>query len=144
MLLDNLIIETWGVNMENSNSKVSFSYLTRKFECVNNCRLCLIELPEKKLYRTHNMENGIFINYYCKGIFVGYDKSDNCFLALLEDVYTEDNTGKRNIVTSYFVSWDRFNAIFRQLLSDSEEAPTIPIENLKEEDYVAYGGETFL
>lgn len=130
--------------MENFNNKVSFSYLTRKFTGVNNCKLCLFELPEKKLYRTHNMKNGAFTNYYCKGIFVGYDRPSCCFLALLEDMYPQGSTNKRNIATYYYISWDRFNAIFQQLISDSKKVPTIPIENFREKDYVAYGGETFL
>ena len=52
MLLDNLIVEAWGVNME----KISLESLARRLH-INNCKLCLIELPEKKLYRTHNMDN---------------------------------------------------------------------------------------
>lgn len=129
--------------MENSNNKVSFSYLTRKFECVNNCRLCLIELPKKKLYRIHNMKDGIFINYYCKGIFVGYDKSDNCFLALLEDVYPEDNTGRRNIATSYYMSHNSFKTIWEQLISE-EKIPIITFNNFSDKDYISYNGEIFL
>lgn len=130
--------------MENFKEKVSFSYLVRKFKDVNNYKLCLFELPEKKPYRTHNKRNGTFTNYQCKGIFVGYDKSNSCFLALLEDVYPEGSTDRRNKATSYYISWNRFNTIFQQFFSDKEETPTIPIENFREEDYVAYCGETFL
>lgn len=130
----------WGANME----KISFKYLVRKFNCVNKCKLCLFELPEKKLYRIHNMENGGFTNYYCKGIFVGYDRSNNCILALLEDVYPEGSTGRRNVATYFCMSCNRFNTIFQQLVSDGDETPIIPISNFREKDYVAYGGEIFL
>ena len=133
-------MEAYSINME----KVSFEYLVRKFNCVNNCKLCLFELPEKKLYRTHNMENGSFTNYYCKGIFVGYDRSNSCILALLEDVYSQQDTGRRNVATYYCMSRGRANTIFQELVSDSKKSPIIPIRNFKEKDYVAYGGEIFL
>ena len=139
MLLDNLIIEAWGVNME----KISLESLARRLY-INNCKLCLIELPEKKLYRTHNMENGSFTNYYCKGIFIGYDGSSCCLFALLEDVYSQQDTGRRNVATYYYMSRGRANTIFQKLISDSKKSPIIPIRNFKEKDYVAYGGEIFL
>lgn len=142
MLLDNLIIEAWGANME----KISLECLARRLYISNisNCKLCLIELPEKKLYRIHNMENGSFTNYYCKGIFIGYDRSSSCLFALLEDVYYQRDTGRRNVATYYCMSRDRANTIFQQLVSDSKESPIIPIRNFREKDYVAYGGEIFL
>ena len=142
MLLDNLIVEVWGANME----KISLESLARRLYISNisNCKLCLIELPEKKLYRTHNMENGSFTNYYCKGIFIGYDRSNSCLFALLEDVYSQQDTGRRNVATYYCMSRDRANTIFQQLVSDSKKSPIIPISNFREKDYVAYGGEIFL
>ena len=143
MLLDNLIIEAWGVNME----KISLESLARRLYISNyklNCKLCLIELPEKKLYRTHNMENGSFTNYYCKGIFIGYDRSSSCLFALLEDVYSQRDTGRRNVATYYCMLRDRANTIFQQLVSDSKESPIIPIRNFREKDYVSYGGKIFL
>ena len=139
MLLDNLIVEVWGVNME----KISLESLARRLY-ISNCKLCLIELPEKKLYRTHNMENGSFTNYYCKGIFIGYDRSSSCLFALLEDVYSQRDTGRQNVATYYCMSRDRANTIFQQLVSDSKESPIIPIKNFREKDYVAYGGKIFL
>ena len=130
--------------------KISLESLARRLY-INNCKLCLIELPEKKLYRTHNMENGSFTNYYCKGIFIGYDgsnsgydRSNSCLFALLEDVYSQQDTGRRNVATYYCMSRDRANTIFQQLVSDSKKSPIIPISNFREKDYVAYGGEIFL
>ena len=127
--------------------KISLESLARRLHisnCRRNCKLCLIELPEKKLYRTHNMENGSFTNYYCKGIFIGYDRSSSCLFALLEDVYSQRDTGRRNVATYYCMSRDRANTIFQQLVSDSKESPIIPIRNFREKDYVAYGGKIFL
>lgn len=143
MLLDNLIVGVWGANME----KISLESLARRLYISNyrrNYKLCLIELPEKKLYRTHNMENGSFTNYYCKGIFIGYDRSNSCLFALLEDVYSQRDTGRRNVATYYCMSRDRANTIFQQLVSDSKESPIIPIRNFREKDYVSYGGKIFL
>ena len=100
--------------------KISLESLARRLY-INNCKLCLIELPEKKLYRTHNMENGSFTNYYCKGIFIGYDRSNSCLFALLEDVYSQQDTGRRNVATYYCMSRDRANTIFQQLVSDSKK-----------------------
>ena len=97
--------------------KISLESLARRLY-INNCKLCLIELPEKKLYRTHNMKNGSFTNYYCKGIFIGYDGSSCCLFALLEDVYSQRDTGRRNVATYYCMSRDRANTIFQQLVSD--------------------------
>lgn len=94
------------------------------------------------------MENGSFTNYYCKGIFIGYDRrydrSNSCLFALLEDVYSQQDAGRRNVATYYCMSRDRANTIFQQLVSDSKKSPIIPISNFKEKDYVAYGGEIFL
>lgn len=136
-------MEVCGANME----KISLESLARRLH-ISNCKLCLIELPEKKLYRTHNMENGSFTNYYCKGIFIGYDsgydRSSSCLFALLEDVYSQRDTGRRNVATYYCMSRDRANTIFQQLVSDSKKSPIIPISNFGEKDYVAYGGEIFL
>ena len=123
--------------------KISLESLARRLY-INNCKLCLIELPEKKLYRTHNKKNGSFTNYYCKGIFIGYDRSNSCLFALLEDVYSQQDTGRRNVATYYCMSRDRANTIFQQLVSDSKKSPIIPISNFREKDYVAYGGEIFL
>lgn len=128
-----------------SNNKLSFNYLTEKLGCnFRDCRLCLFELPKKKTYRVRNMVSNLCADYYCKGIFIGYDGSKGCFLALLEDVYSEKNTGKLNIATSYLVSLDRLNSIFQQFTSGGEEIPVIPIKNFKEKDFVAYNGETYL
>ena len=62
----------------------------------------------------------------------------------LEDVYSQQDTGRRNVATYYCMSRDRANTIFQQLVSDSKKSPIIPIRNFKEKDYVAYGGEIFL
>ena len=99
--------------------KISLECLARRLQ-ISNCKFCLIELPEKKLYRTHNVEDGSFTNYYCKGIFIGYNKSSSCFFALLEDVYYQQDTGRRNVATFYCMSRDRANTIFQQLISDSK------------------------
>lgn len=123
--------------------KISLESLARRLH-ISNCRLCLFELPEKKLYRTHNMDNGSFTNYYCKGIFIGYDRSSSCLLALLEDVYSQRDTDRQNVATYYCMSCDRANAIFQQLASDSKKSPIIPIKNFMEKDYVSYGGKIFL
>ena len=62
----------------------------------------------------------------------------------LEDVYSQQDTGRRNVATYYCMSRDRANTIFQQLVSDSKKSPIIPISNFREKDYVAYGGENFL
>ena len=110
--------------------KISLESLARRLY-INNCKLCLIELPEKKLYRTHNMENGSFTNYYCKGIFIGYDGSSCCLFALLEDVYSQQDTGRRNVTTYYYMSRGRANAIFQKLVSDSKNLLLFLLEILK-------------
>lgn len=66
------------------------------------------------------------------------------FFALLEDVYSQQDTGRRNVATYYYMSRGRANTIFQKLVSDSKKSPIIPIRNFKEKDYVAYGGEIFL
>lgn len=130
------------INTETSNSKLSLNYLNEKFGHFN-CKLCLLELPEKKIYRTLDERSGFSTQYHVKGIFVACDRSSSCFVALLEDVYSGINTSKRNIATSYYMSHDSFKTIWEQLISN-EKIPIITFNNFSEKDYIAYNGETFL
>ena len=82
------------INTKNSNSKLSLSYLKERFGGFN-CELCLLELPEKKLYRTLDERSGFSTQHYVKGIFIAWNTSIY-FVALLEDLYSGRNTGKRN------------------------------------------------
>lgn len=129
-------------NAENSNDKLSLSYLNEKFGHFN-CKLCLLELPEKKIYRTHDEKSGVTSDYYCKGVFVAYDRSSSCFVAFLEDVYSGRNTGKQNTATSYYMPCDRFASIWEQLISE-EKIPTITFNDFGNKDYIIYNWETFL
>lgn len=88
------------------------------------------------------MKNGAFTNYYCKGVFVAYDRSSSCFVAFLEDVYSEKNTGKQNTAKSYYMPCDRFASIWEQLIS--EKNPTITFNDFGNKDCIIYNGETFL
>lgn len=130
------------INTETSNSKLSLNYLNEKFGHFN-CKLCLLELPEEKIYRTYDERSGFSTQYHVKEIFVAYDRSSSCFVALLEGVYSGRNTGKRNIATSYYMSCDDFKSIWEQLISN-EKIPTITFNNFGDKDYVVYNGETFL
>ena len=130
------------INTEISNSKLSLSYLKERFGGFN-CKLCLLELPEKKIYRTLDERSGFSAQYYVKGIFIAWNRSSTCFVALLEDVYSGRNTGKRNIATSYYMSHDSFKTIWEQLISE-EKIPIITFNNFSDKDYIAYNGETFL
>lgn len=66
----------------------------------------------------------------------------NCFVALLEDVYSGRNTGKRNIATSFYMSCDSFKTIWEQLISEGK-IPIITFNNFSDKDYISYNGETF-
>ena len=98
------------INTKISNSKLSLSYLKERFGGFN-CKLCLLELPEKKIYRTLDEISGFSTQYYVKGIFITWNEPSACFVALLEDVYSGRNSGKRNIATSYYMTHDRFASI---------------------------------
>lgn len=130
------------INTENSNNKLSLSYLNEKFGGFN-CELCLLELPEKKTYRSFDERSGFSAQYYVKGIFIAWDRSSTYFVALLEDLYSGRNTGKRNIATSYYMSHNSFKTIWEQLISEGK-TPIITFNNFSEKDYIAYNGETFL
>ena len=130
------------INTKISNSKLSLSYLKERFGGFN-CKLCLLELPEKKLYRTLDERSGFSTQYYVKGIFIAWNRSSTCFVALLEDVYSGRNSGKMNIATSYYMSYDSFKTIWEQLISEGK-IPIITFNNFSDKDYIAYNGETFL
>ena len=129
------------INTKISNSKLSLSYLKERFGGFN-CKLCLLELPEKKIYRTLDERSGFSTQYYVKGIFIAWNTSIY-FVALLEDLYSGRNTGKRNIATSYYMSHDSFKTIFEQLISEGK-IPIIAFNNFSDKDYISYNGETFL
>ena len=57
------------INTKISNSKLSLSYLKERFGGFN-CKLCLLELPEKKIYRSFDERSGFSAQYYVKGIFI--------------------------------------------------------------------------
>ena len=129
------------INTKISNSKLSLSYLKERFGGFN-CKLCLLELPEKKIYRTLDERSGFSTQYYVKGIFIAWNTSIY-FVALLEDLYSGRNTGKRNIATSYYMSHDSFKTILEQLISEGK-IPIITFNNFSDKDYISYSGETFL
>lgn len=130
------------INTKISNSKLSLSYLKERFGGFN-CKLCLLELPEKKIYRTLDEISGFSTQYYVNGIFIAWNEPSACFVALLEDVYSGRNSGKRNIATSYYMSCDSFKTILEQLISE-EKIPIITFNNFSDKDYISYDGETFL
>ncbi len=128
-------------NAKNSNGKLSLDYLNEKFGHFN-CKLCLLELPEKKIYRTHDEKSGVTSGCYCKGVFVAYDRSSSCFVAFLEDVYSGRNTGKQNTAKSYYMPCDRFASIWEQLISGKN--PIITFNDFGNKDYIIFNWETFL
>ena len=100
-------------------------------------------VTREKLYRTLDERSGFSTQHYVKGIFIAWDRSSTCFVALLEDVYSGRNSGKMNIATSYYMSYDSFKTIWEQLISEGK-IPIITFNNFSDKDYIAYNGETFL
>ena len=126
------------------NCKISIEYLAQKFGKSPQRSYCLIELPEKKTLNFHSVRINSHLVYFCKGIFVSYDKSKSCLVAFLEDIYPEKISGKKNKAISFFMTCEAFDSFYKKLVLGNAESLDIMFGNPYKSNTVVYNGNTYL